>query len=135
MTIKARISQQQEGEGMMEGKGRYTGCRLFREEIDPTMLFAYMVFEPGAYAGYHRHDTHDSILHVLSGTAEHYQDGERCTLEPGDAVLIKSGPHAVKNIGDEGLEIIEFLAHPGGEYPWGSSFTRFPLPAAISDWE
>jgi quercetin dioxygenase-like cupin family protein len=136
MTIKERIFQQREGEGMLDGKGKYVGCQFFQEDIDPTMLFAYMMFEPGAYAGYHQHDEHDSILYILSGTGEHYQDGERFTLECGDVVLVKSGhAHAVRNTGDRGLEAMEFLAHPGGEHPWGSTITSFSLPEAIADWE
>jgi quercetin dioxygenase-like cupin family protein len=109
-------------------------CQFFQEEIDPSMFFAYMMLEPGAYAGYHQHDTHDSILYILSGTAEHYQDSERCMLEPGDAVLVKSGhPHAVKNIGDKGLEVLEFAAYPEGQHAPGA--TRLPLPEPIADWE
>jgi quercetin dioxygenase-like cupin family protein len=136
MTIIDRVGQQQEIEGLLEGKGECLLYVFFREENAPTMFFGDMAFEPGAYAGYHRHEMHDTILYVLSGTAEHYQEGERRTLKPGDAVLIKSGhPHACRNIGDEDLKIIEFAAILAGERPPGPGGMPLPLPADIADWE
>ena len=135
MTIKDRFTPQLEGQDMLGGKGKWVARMLFQGEIAPTKACAHMILEPGTYAGYHQHHTQDSILYILSGTAEHYQDGERCILESGDAVLVKSGhPHAAKNIGDTELEVLEFLADPIGENPSGSSVTCLPLPDVLADW-
>jgi len=135
MTILDRVGQQQEHEDILGGKGRSLTYVFFEGQTNPAMFFADIVTEPGAYAGYHRHERHDTILYVLSGMAEHYQDGERCALKPGDAVLVKSGhAHAIKNIGDEDLRIIEFGAVPAEEGLPRSLGTRLPLPEELSDW-
>ena len=133
MTVKDRVGQQHESQGMLGGKGKTLSYVFFREQIDPAMLFADMVFEPGAYAGYHRHLGHESILYVVSGTADHFQEGDRCTLEPGDTILLKSGQaHAVRNAGDEDLRLLEFVAGLGGEL---GSAEKLPLPQEIADWQ
>jgi quercetin dioxygenase-like cupin family protein len=136
VTITDRVGQQQEIDGLLEGKGKCLLYMFFQDEVAPTMFFADMAFEPGAYAGYHRHDSHDTILYVQSGTAEHYQEGERRILKRGDAVLIKSGhPHACRNVGDEDLKITEFGAVLAGEVPPGPGGIRLPLPVDIADWQ
>jgi len=135
MTIKDRVGQQQEGQDMVGGKGGYQLYWFFQGETDPSISFINILFQPGAYAGYHRHERHDTILYVLSGVAEHYQEGDLTTLNPGDAVLVRSGnAHAVKNIGDEDLRIIEFFAALTSEDLPSSPVASLPLPEAISDW-
>ena len=136
MTIKDRVGQRQEGQDMLDGKGKYLLYWFFEGQIDPAMSFIDIVLAPDAYAGYHQHERHDSILYLLSGTVEHYQDGERRTLKPGDAVLVKSGhAHAVKNVGAEDSRVIEFFVVPTSEPLPSSLTTRLPLPEDISDWE
>ena len=132
MTIKDRVGQQREWPNLAGGKGMALFYLFFRGQLDPAATFGDIVFEPGAYAGYHRHEGHESILYVLAGRAENYQDGERCILEPGDALLTKSGQaHAVRNIGDGDLRLLEFNAAVAGEKRSG---TLLPLPEEISDW-
>jgi mannose-6-phosphate isomerase-like protein (cupin superfamily) len=134
VTIKDTISEEIQGQDMHQGQGKFVGCFLFRGDIDTSMALPWMRFEPGAFAGYHRHERHDSILYVVSGTGEHCQDGEMCRLEPGDAVLIKAGcPHALKNIGNEGLEVLEFVAQPGDQNPF-DSVGEVPMPEAMAAW-
>ena len=136
MTLVDRLGDAEEIEGLLQGQGKCLLYVFFREENAPTMFFGHMAFEPGAYAGYHRHDAHDTILYLLAGTAEHYQEGERRILAPGDAVLIKVGhPHACRNIGDEDLRIVEFGAVLADELPPGRIGVPLPLPADIADWD
>jgi mannose-6-phosphate isomerase-like protein (cupin superfamily) len=135
MTIIDKVVQQDEGEGMLDGRGRYRAYLFFEGLIDPAEFLADLRCDPGAYAGYPSHAGHDSILYVLSGLGEHYQDGERCTLKPGDCVLVPSGTiHALKSIGYEDLRILEFAAVPAKEGLPRSSATQLPLPEAISGW-
>ena len=136
MTIKDRVGQRQEFQDALGGKGKVLNYSFFHGQIDPAMLFVDNVLQPGAYAGYHGHQGHECILYVVSGTADHFQEGDRCTLEAGDAILLKPGQaHAVKNTGDEDLRVLEFLVVPGGGLDLGSAITPSPLPEAISDWE
>ena len=120
---------------MLGGKGRAQAHIYFAGKVDAGTLFLQIVLEPGAYAGYHEHVGHDSILYVISGKAENYQDGKRETLLPGDAVLVRSGQaHAVKNIGDEDLKQVEFCVVPGGTIDIYADAKPLDLPAELSDW-
>ena len=133
MTLKDRLVKREERQGMHDGKGSALGYRYFAEEGDPSIRFFDLVFRPGAYAGHHRHEGNEEILYIVSGKAENFQDGERCVLKPGEAILIKSGQsHAIKNVGDEDLRLMGFVAAPQGE---GGSVKNLPLPAEISDWD
>jgi quercetin dioxygenase-like cupin family protein len=132
MTIKDKLGEQREIQDLHDGKGKALAYIFFQGKIGSSMGFFDLVLEPGAYAGYHRHEGNEEILYVVSGKAENYQDGERCTLEPGDAILVKSGQaHAVKNIGHEDLKILGFVAIPGGEL----AISNLPRPESLSDWE
>ena len=121
--------------GMRGGKGMTQAHVYFSDAIEPGMFFIQIVFEPGAYAGYHEHSGHDAILYVVSGKAESYHNGQREILGPGDAVLVKSGEaHATKNVGDADLTILEFCAVPAGAIDPSTDSRRLPLPDALSDW-
>ena len=120
---------------MLNGKGMAQAHVFFADKLDPGTVFLEIVLEPGAYAGYHEHSGHDSILYVISGKAENYQDGKREVLGPGDAVLIKSGQaHAVRNIGTSDLKQVELCAVPGGSIDIYADAVPMDLPAALSDW-
>ena len=133
MATKQRVVEREGRQGMHDGRGQVLGYEFFTGETKGLMRFADLVIEPGAYVGYHRHEGNLEILYVLSGRAEHVLDGDRCTLEPGDAVLIQSGhAHAIRNTGDEGFRyLLVFAAIPTGE--WGS-VENLPLPEGVSDW-
>jgi quercetin dioxygenase-like cupin family protein len=132
MAAKDRVDQQQEAPDLAGGKGMSLLYHFFQDQLDPSVAFIDIIIKPGAYAGYHRHQGHESILYVVSGRAENYQDGEWCTLEAGDAVLTKSGhAHALRNIGDDDLHMLEFNGAVGGVEKSG---VVLPLPEAIADW-
>ena len=119
---------------ILGGKGTARAYVYFAAKADAGTSFVEIVLEPGAYAGYHQHVGHDSILYTVSGKAENYQDGKRETLLPGDAVLVRSGQaHAVKNVGDEHLKVVEFCAVPGGKID-DADVKPLGLPAELSDW-
>jgi quercetin dioxygenase-like cupin family protein len=120
------------------GKGEVLAYSFFEGQIGPAMSFAEYVSQPGMYSEYHRHEGSGSILYVLSGRAEYFQEGERCILEGGDTTLLKSGQaHAIRNIGDEALGVLEFLylEVPGGDVDLRSTITNLPFPDEISDWQ
>jgi quercetin dioxygenase-like cupin family protein len=133
MAFSDSVGQQREWPTLAGGKGMALFYEFFEDQLDPAAAFIDIVFEPGAYAGYHRHEGHDSVLYVLSGKAENYQEGERYIVEAGAAMLTKSGQaHAVRNVGDGDLHLLEFNAAVGGQERSG---TLLPLPEEISDWE
>lgn len=133
MEFTDRVGKQKQWPNLAGGRGMARFYRFFEGQADPATMFGDIVLEPGAYAGYHRHEGHQSILYVLSGRAECYQEGERCILEPGEAILSKPGQaHAVRNIGDGGLRLLEFNAAVGGK---NRDHSLLPLPEALSDWE
>ena len=138
MTIKDRVGKQRVFQDALGGKGKSLAYTFFQGQIAASTALAEFVSEPGTYAGYHQHDGHGSIVYILSGRMEHFQDGERCILEAGDAALVKSGQaHALRSAGDGDCRVLEFfyLEPPGGDLDLGSTVTVLPLPEAISDWE
>jgi quercetin dioxygenase-like cupin family protein len=138
MTIRDRVGQQQVFEDALGGNGKGLAYAFFQGQIGHAVSFAEYVSQPGSYAGYHRHKGSRSIMYVLSGKAEHFQEGERCTLEAGEAILVTSGQaHAIRNVGDEDCRLLEFfyLEVPGDDHDLGSTLTPLPLPEAPSDWE
>ena len=115
MTIKDKVGKRETVREMHDGKGEALVYGFFAEN-DPSIGFFELIFKPGAYAGYHRHHGSDEILLVISGKAENFQDGSRCILDPGHALLTKSGQaHAIRNAGDEDLKILGvFTDHYAG---------------------
>ena len=133
MATTDRVGKQRELPNLAGGKGMALFYGFFEDQLEPGTMLGDIVIEPGAYAGYHRHEGHQSILYVLSGRAECYQGSERFILGPGDAVLSKPGQaHAIRNIGDEDLRLLEFNAAVAGKK---RDHTLLPLPEAIADWD
>ena len=131
MIIKDNVGKREIAYGAHDGRGESLWYRFFAEN-DPSIGFFELVFKLGTYAGYHRHEGSEEILLVVSGKAENFQDGNRCILDPGDAILTKSGQaHAVRNAGDEDLKILGFFAPLEAL----ASVENLPLPDEISDWE
>jgi quercetin dioxygenase-like cupin family protein len=98
---------------------------------DPSLGLFELVFRPGTYAGYQRHVGSDEILLVVSGKAENYHSGGRCIVEPGEAILTKSGQaHAIRNASDEDLTVLGVFAPLRAL----GSVENLPLPDETSGW-
>jgi quercetin dioxygenase-like cupin family protein len=68
--------------------------------------------DPGHGAPTHLHAV-EEILHVLSGKAEVWMDGERSTLSDGQLAIIPAGrKHGFSNVGSGLLHIRSTLASP-----------------------
>ena len=101
MIIRDRLGKGQEIRHTHGGRGITSFYRYFEGKIDPSTVFADIMGEVAAYVGHHRHKEAQEILYTVSGQAEVFQGGERCILEPGDALLMKSGQsHVIRSIGD-----------------------------------
>lgn len=97
MIVSDRFGQH----GRPSGDEKLRWYHYSKDDIGPAMAFGEYVLAPGKYAGYHRHDGSGSIIYILSGTLGTFQDGERCVMEAGDALLVKSGSsHTFKGLGD-----------------------------------
>lgn len=58
----------------------------------------------------HRHPDSPELIQVLSGHGEHWQDGEREPLRPGDLVLVPAGrPHVSLAAPGEVLRLLCFF--------------------------
>ena len=70
-------------------------------------------------------------MYLVSGRLEVFQDGDRCALEAGGAVLMKAGQsHAYRNVGEQDVRALGFFAAPRGEI----GVEDLPFPEEISDW-
>jgi quercetin dioxygenase-like cupin family protein len=58
----------------------------------------------------HRHPAAPEVIQVLSGQGEHWQDGERLAVGPGDIVLVPAGlPHATLAKAGETVRLLCFF--------------------------
>lgn len=77
----------------------------------PTRLCAKLFLEPGASIGFHRHENEEEIFVIVKGCGEIDDNGSVKQVAAGDAVLTGNGAgHAVKNTGDETLEILAVIS-------------------------
>jgi quercetin dioxygenase-like cupin family protein len=89
-------------------------------------------FLPGKSHDFHRHPNQEEVIYVLDGRLEQWVEDERCSIGPGDAVLIPPAVvHASFNVGDEPARILAVLSpcvgeagyeveELAGEEPWRS---------------
>lgn len=74
-------------------------------------LFSRITLPQGASIGYHIHEGEEELFYFLSGTAEFNDNGVARTVSAGDATVTGSGQgHAVRNIGNEPVEILAVIA-------------------------
>jgi mannose-6-phosphate isomerase-like protein (cupin superfamily) len=99
----------------------------------PEAHLGEIVMAPGAYVGYHVHEGWREILHIVSGHAEHFEDGRVSALEPGDTVVVgtSGGAHALRNSGTTDLKVLGWYTLPKGAT---GNVAAAPLPAAIAHW-
>ncbi len=73
-------------------------------------MFARLTLEPGASIGFHEHINEEEVFVVVRGTAEADDNGRKMILNAGDTILTGNSCHAIKNAGDDTLELIAVIA-------------------------
>jgi mannose-6-phosphate isomerase-like protein (cupin superfamily) len=99
-------------QNMRGGTGDITITHYFKKDefTANTRLCARMTIPPGASVGSHQHLEEDEVYIVLSGKGELDDGTTTSAISAGDAILTgKGGSHAVKNTGDEPLEIVAVI--------------------------
>lgn len=73
-------------------------------------VFAHTVLLPGCGIGYHVHNNESELYYILKGTGEFNDNGTIMNVKAGDVTITQSGNgHALKNTGNEPLEIIALI--------------------------
>ena len=121
-------------EAEVESVGSKTHFWYSKPGLTDTERLNYVrvVLPPGEGHDFHYHPM-EEVLHVLSGMATQWIEGEKHLLGPGDAVHVPEGVvHATYNSGEVELEFIAVLipdnvsyqggmtGEVGSEEPWAS---------------
>ncbi|MDR2795260.1 MAG: cupin domain-containing protein [Spirochaetaceae bacterium] len=86
-----------------EGTARFTHL-VPAETLGRAKLFSEIRLPPGAAIGYHRHDGETEYYVFVSGTGVVNDNGDECTVVPGDVTVTGSGcSHSLANNGNEDL--------------------------------
>lgn len=113
MIIRPDRMKNETRENMRGGRGSIGICHLVdKADFSANVrLCAKLTIPPGAGIGEHRHENEDEVYVVTkgSGVLNDGRNDERVTV--GDAVLTGGGnSHAIRNDGNEDLEIIAVIA-------------------------
>ena len=68
------------------GGGTSRRIRAYNEEV----MLVEVIFESGAVGSDHSHP-HTQISYVLSGEFTYHIEGEKCTMMPGDSIVVDGG--------------------------------------------
>jgi mannose-6-phosphate isomerase-like protein (cupin superfamily) len=92
--------------GPHAGGGQTVGYSFFTRTPGLKLIFRKRALKPGAAIGYHQ-QTEDEIYYVLSGRGEMTLDGKTVDVNPGTAILTRTGSsHGLKQVGAEDLVIL-----------------------------
>ncbi len=82
----------------------------------PIVQFSHAQFPPGEGVKAHSHASMHEVFYVLSGEAEFIINGIPHTATEGSCMLAEAGEsHALRNSGDEPLQLIFFGVESGDE--------------------
>lgn len=82
----------------------------------PHLQLVLMRLQPGEEIGEEVHERGDQFIRVEAGTGEFVLDGDRKTVQDGDAVVIPEGMrHNVINVGEDDLKLYVLYSPP--EHP------------------
>ena len=99
-------------DNMRGGEGSVTISHYFdKSEFAANLrLCARLTLPPGSGIGSHEHAAEDEVYIVVKGSGILDDGPSQTRVSTGDAVLTgQGGSHAVRNDGDEDLEIIAFI--------------------------
>ena len=92
--------------GPHSGGGQTIGYSFFEKTPKLGLIFRKRALKPGSAIGYHV-QTEDEIYYVLSGHGIMTADGKSFDVEPGTAILTRTGSsHGLKQTGAEDLVIL-----------------------------
>lgn len=101
-------------ENMRGGEGSVKIEKLWEPGKDlkaNNRLFAKLTLEPGCGIGFHNHENEEEVFVILKGKAEADDNGKTVILNAGDTILTgDGGGHAIKNVGDDTLEIMAVIS-------------------------
>ena len=82
------------------------------EMYDKGRVFSHSVLKPGCEIGWHIHHGDGETYYILRGRGLYNDNGAECEVGPGDVTFCDDQQgHALKNIGDEDLEIIALILY------------------------
>lgn len=74
---------------------------------------AAAIVPPGTQTLLHRHHKTEELYHITAGEGVMQLGDDKCTVSPGDTILIPPGtPHAITNHGNNELKILCCCAPP-----------------------
>lgn len=75
-------------------------------------VFAHTTLLPGCGIGFHMHNGESETYYIYSGTGEFDDNGTIVPVAAGDVTFTPSGTgHAIKNTGDEPMELIALILY------------------------
>lgn len=94
------------------GDGVIEMYHLFEEPelLGKAKMCTRLVVNPGCSIGSHPHDPEAEIYFVISGELEMDDDGEICTMRPGDIMITGQGSqHGLNNKGSQPAEVFAII--------------------------
>jgi mannose-6-phosphate isomerase-like protein (cupin superfamily) len=92
-----------------EGTAIFTGL-VPPERARHIKLFSEVRLPPGASIGYHKHEGETEYYVFMSGTGVVNDNGNTCTVRPGDVTITGSGEsHSLGNNGSEDLVLYALI--------------------------
>ena len=102
-------------EHMRDGDGtvKLTSFIQGPEELnDKGRLFSRITLEPGCSIGFHVHEKDAELFYIIRGTGEYSDNGEICTVKPGDVMICPTGTgHSIANKAEETLELVAVIVY------------------------
>ncbi len=113
--LRVRESEALSGELPVPG-GRSMFRILLDEETVGAKQFALLIneFDPGLTSTAHKHDTEEHAFYIISGTGVIDIEGDKISVEAGDAVFVPPGKmHQITSTGDALFKYMVLYSPPG----------------------
>lgn len=111
MVVRKKQQNLQQREHMRGGEGTVDIHHIFTEGDLPknTRLCARVVLKPGCSIGQHEHEKEAELFYILSGTGMVLDGDQKREVGAGDALVTANGVHAIKNVGNDDLEMLAVI--------------------------
>ena len=111
MVVRENQQVLQQRENMRGGEGTVDIHHILSEEDLPknSRLYAKVVLKPGCSIGTHEHKAEAELFYILSGMGMALDGDQKREVGAGDAVVTANGVHAIKNVGNDELEMLAVI--------------------------